>query len=154
MSDQKKIHKVYDKKVKQITKSKKLNLGNGSTTNFQLDEASEYLLPPGKYQGTFPYDKLPSLKSTHSCIINLDNSTQPGSHWVAIYRSGLRLCCYDSFGRKAKQILPDMKIRKGLKVSNSDLDAEQTHDEKNCGPRCLAWLDIVYSKGIEEALKI
>jgi len=152
--EQKKIHKVYDKKVKQIEKNKKLKLGKGETTNFQLDESAEYLLPPGKYQGTFSSDRLPTLKSTHSCILNLDNSAQPGSHWVAIYRSGLRLCCYDSFGRKAKQILPNTKIRKGLKVVDSDLDVEQKIEEANCGQRCLAWLDFAYSKGINEAMKI
>ena len=149
-----KIHKLYDAKLSEIEKSKKLKLGKGVTTNYQLDESAESILPPGKFKGTFSSDKLPALKSTHSCILNLDNSSEPGSHWVAIYRSGNRLCCYDSFGRHAKQILPDTKIRKGLKIVDSDLDAEQSIEEKNCGQRCLAWLCMVYSHGITQAMKI
>ena len=154
MSDSTGSHKLYDSKLSEIEKSKKLKLGKGVTTNHQLDAAAESLLPPNKYKGTFSSDKLPTLKSTHSCILNLDNSSEPGSHWIAVYRSGNRLCCYDSFGRKTKQILPDVKIRKGLRVVDSDLDAEQAIHETNCGQRCLAWLCMTYEHGINQAMKI
>ena len=148
------ILKLYNTKLSEIEKSKKLKLGKGVTTNHQLDASAESLLPSGKYKGTYSSNQLPTLKSTHSCILNLDNSDQPGSHWVAIYRSGNRLCCYDSFGRKAKHILPYVKIRKGLKIIDSDLDAEQSIEQENCGQRCLAFLCMAYEHGISRAMKI
>lgn len=37
------------------------------------------------FRGVFPSDKLPKNPSIGIYIINLDPSTKPGSHWIAIH---------------------------------------------------------------------
>ena len=51
--------------------------------------------------GVFPSDKFPQMQNFPSCFIaNLDNSKQPGSHWVAIFVSDDGVGEYfDSYGR-------------------------------------------------------
>ena len=58
------------------------------------------------YLGTFPSDKLPFPTRFPSCFIaNLDNSNQPGSHWVAVYltKTG-KAEFYDTYARQPPQI--------------------------------------------------
>jgi len=145
---------TYEKTLKQITTSKKYKVGNNSTYTSQLDRIAHDILPPNKYQGAYPYDRIPKLNSTHCCIVNLDSSQEQGSHWCSIYRSGNTLICYDSFGRHPKKILPNMKIRKNLKIVNTDPDVEQHEEEANCGQRCLSFLKAVYTDGLPAAMKI
>jgi len=50
--------------------------------------------------GTFPSDLLPTqLPKQFMLCANLQPSTQPGSHWVAIARIRKRVYYFDSFGR-------------------------------------------------------
>ena len=50
--------------------------------------------------GGFPSDKLPEPKQKpFGMVVNLDPSTKPGSHWVAIYVSEFNVSEYfDSYG--------------------------------------------------------
>lgn len=51
-------------------------------------EISRKLRHYTRFLGVFPIDKIPkSLPFGHALIINLDRSNQPGSHWVALYKS-------------------------------------------------------------------
>lgn len=55
------------------------------------------------YMGCFPSDRLPKCKHFPcSMVVNLDDSTKPGSHWVAIYAPTKNHVFYfDSYGMKA-----------------------------------------------------
>jgi hypothetical protein len=125
----------------------------GSTTTSELTECCNLLLHD--YIGTFPVDKIPKkMKNMQSCIINLDDSTQPGSHWIALYRTGSRgTIVYDSFGRKASKIL-FKKAKELKKYINTESDAEQKKIEENCGQRCIAWLLLCEIYGENAALTI
>ena len=145
------VLQTYNANLKNV---KKIMKNSTTTGQDELNKVCAKVLPNGKYKGAFPSDRLPSMKSTHCCILNLDSSGEPGSHWVGVYRTGKALVVYDSFGRRAKKILPDLKPRKGLKIANTELDAEQHILATDCGQRCVAWLMCVYSDGIKEALKV
>jgi hypothetical protein len=105
------------------------------------------LLFSDKYKGTFPAD-IPADKNGYS-IINLDSSDMGGSHWVAKADGYI----WDSYARDIVKKLPLQG--KGQTLHNADmLDSNQTKYEVDCGIRCLAWLYIVESCGIENAKKI
>jgi len=118
-------------------------MGSGITYDKDLTIKGKSLFG-ADFIGVFPRDKIPRMTSRQSCIFNLDTTGQPGSHWCAMYKQGSRTYVYDSYGR---QVI-------GSGYSYTDPDAEQTNAEKNCGQRCLAWLKVVYSLGLKEALKI
>jgi len=69
------------------------------------------------------------------CIANLDSSNESGSHWVGIVKNSGKKLIYDSFGRKTKNILPNM-----TSTVDTEYDLEQGLLESNCGARSLAAL--------------
>lgn len=117
-------------------------VGNVTTDIDQIDEAGRILLRY-KYKGTFASDKIPKLNDLKPyCILNLDKTGQPGSHWVAVAKIPNKDKCliYDSFGRSYKQIIPDIQTSGNGSIVDTDRDAEQAYIETNCGARCLAFL--------------
>ena len=50
------------------------------------------------YIGTFSKDNVPLLKNNQSTIINLQDSDQPGSHWVSYKKIGNKIFYFDSYG--------------------------------------------------------
>ena len=92
-----------------------------------------------RFLGVFASDKLPNVKNGQMYIANLDKSTEPGSHWIAIYGSNGNLYVYDSFGRNSKTIIPSI-FKTGKGVKDTEYDAEQIQTEDNCGLRAMVAL--------------
>ncbi len=120
------LSKIEAKYGKKETDSDKLNLiGKRLFSN--------------KFVGVFSKDKIPRMKSGQYAIINLDDSGQPGSHWVSLVKSRKKYVIYDSFGRNTTNILPNFQKGYG-KIMNTENDVEQSRAEENCGQRSLASL--------------
>ena len=49
------------------------------------------------YLATFSKDEIPLIENNKSLIFNLQNSNQPGSHWLALSRKN-NIFIFDSFG--------------------------------------------------------
>ena len=71
---------------------KKINypLYNVFINNLLKDEKS--------YLGTFSKDEIPLIENNKSLTFNLQNSNQPGSHWIALSRKNNDIFIFDSFG--------------------------------------------------------
>ena len=140
------------KAYKTILKQTEQKVGhNGTTFSSELDRYGKKHIK--NFKGSHSYDLMPKLKDGACCIVNLDHSDSSGSHWVSCIRDGKRLCIYDSFGRRSKDILSKLDTQ-GLKVVDADMDAEQHVKELNCGHRCLSWLIYAQKHGIAKALMI
>ena len=129
-------------------------LGNSTTYLSDLTAIGKKIFG-SKYKGTFPSDKIPKLtdKSPYA-ILNLDKSTEPGSHWIAIAKhpKNNNTLVYDSFGRKGSTIIKSLTYSGNGEIINSDLkDNEQKIEETNCGSRVIAWLVIVEKYGWNSA---
>lgn len=127
--------------------------GNKSTYMNDLDRVGRKLLGV-KFKGVFPSDKIPKLNDLKPyCVLNLDKSTQPGSHWVALSKINGKNSCilYDSFGRSNKKIMPNLVNSKNGKILDSDRDAEQKISESDCGARSLAFLVVLDKYGVDVA---
>ncbi len=107
------------------------------------------------YMGTFASDQIPdslgkdvnannvSGNSPLYLITNLDDSNEPGSHWVALaFDAGTKkIWVYDSFGRKTGDILPQLAKQFGKNnLRMAEDDSEQHLSEDDCGARSLAFL--------------
>lgn len=126
-------------------------VGSGVTYSDDLLKSGKHLFG-SKFDGVFSADQIPS--KFRSIIANLDDSDEPGSHWVAIARAPCgRYLVYDSFGRDSDKILKG-KLRALKKVQDTENDAEQDKEEDNCGARCLAWLDVFHGHGALAAYQI
>ena len=94
---------------------------------------------PG-FKGVLAHDQLTlSLKENDFGVINLDDSTGPGTHWVGFYMHKNNPLYFDSFG-----LPPDDRIIKFLKGKNQILyNSSQLQDlESNrCGWYVTRWLN-------------
>ena len=105
-----------------------------------------------KFHGVYPSDQIPELtKEKPYAILNLDKSTESGSHWVAIAKVNNETYIYDSFGRKNQQIIPSLSKSGNGTIEDTDRDAEQKINELNCGNRSVAFLLLVDRFGINYA---
>ena len=127
--------------------------GDKSTYMNDLDRVGRKLLGI-KFKGVFPSDKIPKLNDLKPyCILNLDKSTESGSHWIALAKihgkeSSL---CYDSFGRSNKKIIPALQKSGNGTIQDTDRDAEQEIIQQDCGARSLAFLVVLDKYGVDVA---
>jgi len=100
--------------------------------------------------GVFASDKLPSVVSVPCAIVvNLDPSTKPGSHWVAIHIDANRNADYfDPLGMR-----PPVGPIHDFLVGNSHrllISAQKVQGNLSaaCGPHCLFYL-LLRSRGLK-----
>jgi len=100
------------------------------------------------YHGVFPIDKLPILHSLPAAlVINLDDSTEPGSHWVAIYIETKSSCEYfDSYGREPEEKLRTYMNKYASKIKFNKKCIQQPLTA-TCGQFCIYYL-IWRSRGV------
>lgn len=88
-------------------------------------------------------------------IVNTDTIDLPGTHWMLVYQDGNNLYFYDSFGRKWKDMIPELSKVPYFKIKNFDTsDREQKMKQTDCGPRVLAIALLIKHFGIETALLV
>ena len=50
------------------------------------------------YSNTYSKDEIPLIENNKSLIFNLQNSNQPGTHWISLSRKDNNIFIFDSFG--------------------------------------------------------
>ena len=60
-------------------------------------EIQKYYQNERKFNGVYSRDNLPKIKDG-AYIINLDEYSDIGTHWVALYVNNNDVTCFDSFG--------------------------------------------------------
>ena len=145
-----KAENYYNKILRTIEKKH----GNDTTYQDQLEKIGQQLFGV-RFKGVFPSDKIPMLNDLKPyCILNLDNSKEPGSHWVALVKCKNDAILYDSFGRDDTMIIPNLRFSGNGKIQDTDDDIDQGRFQKNCGQRCLAFLCVYDDLGKESAMMI
>ena len=127
--------------------------GNKSTYMNDLDRVGRKLLGV-KFKGVYASDKIPKLNDLKPyCILNLDKSTQSGSHWVSVAKIHGKDSSIvdDSFSRPAKKIIPAVLNSGNGKIINSDMDSEQEIQQTDCGARSLSFLVVLDKYGVDVA---
>ena len=120
------------------------SLENGAMglSNFDIIKLVQHLKIPD-FRGVFMRDTLPDKPREKECgVLNLNKSSEPGSHWVAFYKDGGQRIYFDSFG----QVIPS-ELQRYLKtpeefkenkpVIQRNTDIVQKEDKTNCGHLCV-----------------
>ena len=63
-------------------------------TNFEIQK---YYQNESRFNGVYSRDNLPKIKDG-AYVINLDEYSDIGTHWVALYVQNINVTCFDSFG--------------------------------------------------------
>lgn len=141
---------LYDKYLNDVYKL----IGDKTSTYLgELNGAGRKLLKC-KFKGVYSSDKIPKLNDLSPyCILNLDNSKQSGSHWIAVAKVLHKNECivYDSFGRDYKDIIPNLDLSGNGRMINTDRDPEQRVVQTDCGQRSLGWLLLLDKHGYKMA---
>ena len=113
---------------------------NKALTNFEL---SKYCakLNIATLRGIFARDSLPACPQRNECgIINLNTSSEPGSHWVCYFKTGTDRMYFDSFGQITPyevQMYLKTKPEIDQQVIKRNTDIVQSAGTKVCGHLCL-----------------
>lgn len=121
-----------------------MSLPQRPLSNIDLDKyAAKFKIP--HFRGIYMRDSLPARGPSNyeSAIINLDDSSGPGTHWVAYMKNKLKVIYYDSFGNLPPPIELVRYLLSGTHASNN---IEYTYDRQQefgtvwCGHLCLKFL--------------
>ena len=106
--------------------------GDKPLTNFDIVKHARSIR---NFRGVFMRDELPEKLHNVECgIVNLDESDNAGTHWVAYYVGNHARCYFDSFGLDPPIELTRYLGRKPILVQTFQL---QGYDDFICGHLCL-----------------
>ena len=108
-------------------------------SNFQLDIVEEYFHGRKTWGGAITKDKVPkTIASGKFYIVNLDNSTGPGTHWTLLFNCKPNECIYfDSYGMPPPESVVTAMLntrKKTQTYNNVDLQELGT---QTCGWWCI-----------------
>ena len=108
-------------------------LPNKPLSNLELLEAARKLKIPN-FRGVSLRDALPTTPKKKECgILNLDDTTGSGTHWVAWYKNGTEKKYFDSYGLQPPNELVDYLHSPIL----YNTERVQPYDQVFCGHLCL-----------------
>lgn len=111
-------------------------MNDQTTTDIQLKKMSRGI---SNFRDVYMIDNLPKKPNYCECaIVNLQKSSEEGSHWVAYRKFGKIAEYFDSFGN----LKPPKEIEKYLKGCKIyyNRDRYQDLEESNCGQNCIKFL--------------
>lgn len=102
-----------------------------------LNYAKKYQIP--HFRGVFMKDALPlKPRKYERAVVNLDNQSGDGTHWVAYKKYNKKVSYFDSFGN----LQPPKEIKKYLRGCEIKYnhDRYQNYNTVICGQLCLQFL--------------
>ena len=109
-------------------------------TNFEIQK---YYKNQSKFNGVYQRDNLPDEIKDGAYVINLDEYSDIGTHWVALYVVRNNDNTYfDSFG--VEHIPKEIKKFIGSKNVIANIFRIQAYDSIMCGYFCIGFIDFMF----------
>ena len=88
-------------------------------TNFEIEK---YYKNEPRFNGVFPRNNLPKKNKDWAYIINLDEYSNVGTHWIALFCKKNEIIYFDSFGveyipNKIKEYIKEFPGNKNTKTN-------------------------------------
>ena len=119
-----------------------INIPEDSLSNINLSKYVHALKIPN-FRGVFMRDTLPNIPYKKECgIVNLNTSSEPGSHWVCYYKDDSKRIYFDSYAQitpiEIQKYLKDQReLRRGIPCIKRNTDIVQLPNTSICGQLCL-----------------
>ena len=109
-------------------------------TNFEI---RNYYQNEPRFNGVYSRDNLPKIKDG-AYVINLDEYSDIGTHWVALYVHNNDVTYFDSFS--VENIPKEVKafIDRSLSIT-TNIFRIQAYDSIMCGYFCIGFIDFMLS---------
>ena len=109
-------------------------------TNFEIQK---YYQNEPRFNGVYSRDNLPKIKDG-AYVINLDEYSDIGTHWVALYVHNNGVTYFDSFG--VEHIPKEIKIFIKNKIIKTNIFRIQAYDSIMCRYFCTGFLDFMLAR--------
>ena len=106
-------------------------------TNFEIQK---YYQNESRFSGVYSRDSLPKIKDG-VYVINLDEYSDIGTHWVALYANNNDVTYFDSFG--VQYIPKEIKVFINNKNIKTNIFRIQAYDSVMCGYFCIGFIDFM-----------
>ena len=120
-----------------------------TTTTSELNDYGRRHFSAMQFLGVYPANETPA-RTEHRCfyVQNVDPSSKPGSHWLAVARQpGERDLLFDTFARApSANFIPHMR---GMALTEPDVDQE-AHTTR-CGQLCMGFGHVFINHGYDAA---
>ena len=107
-------------------------------TNFEIQK---YYQNEPRFNEVYSRDNLPNKIKDEAYVTNLDEYSDIGTHWVALYVSNNDVTYFDSFGVEhiPKEIIKFI----GNKNIKTNIFRIQAYDSVMCGYFCIGFIDFM-----------
>ena len=108
-------------------------------TNFEIQW---YYENEPRLNGVYSGDNFPDRIKDGAYVVNLDEYSDIGTHWIALYVNNKTITYFDSFGiehisREIKKFISNKKI-----IAN--IFRIQAYDSVMCGYFCIGFIDYMF----------
>ena len=93
-----------------------------------------------RFNGVYSRDNLPKIKDG-AYVINLDEYSDIGTHWVALYVQNNNVTYFDSFG--VEHIPKEIRTFISNKNIKTNIFRIQAYDSIMCGYFCIGFIDFM-----------
>lgn len=147
------IRKEYINTLRELETSSPINFYDSK----QLNDMAKNTRLRNKWNMCNSWDLYRPNNNKIYSILNTDDSSKAGTHWVAVVQTGNTLYVYDSFGRTKEYLMKqfnDWMNNNNYKVVFVNKKGEQNGKQVNCGLRALLWLIFVDKYGLNKCKNI
>ena len=108
-------------------------------TNFEI---MKYYENESRLNGVYSRDDLANKIKDRAYVINLDEHSDIGTHWIALYVRSNDISYFDSFGvehipKKIKEFLKNKNIK-------TNIFRIQAYDSIMCGYFCIVFINFIF----------
>ena len=90
------------------------------------------------FRGVFMRNTSSGPRFYESAIVNLDDESGPGTHWVVYRKRNKSVVYFDSFGDLQRSL--ELMNYQGVNTVKYNLERYQDYNSFNCGHLCLKFL--------------
>ena len=115
------------------------------STNIQIEEKLKHII---NFKGCFPINQIPKLNIKESVIINSDDDTEDGTHWMALKIISKKTCLFfDSFGEPPNKSITNHLLQqfRKMKVIYNSIQIQSIFSNK-CGEFSMQFICMVNDK--------
>ena len=104
----------------------------------------KYYENESRFNGVYSRDNLPNKIKHGAYVVNLDEYSDIGTHWIALYLKNNNITYFDSFG---VEYIPK-EIRKFINIKNikTNIFRIQAYYSIMCGYFCIGFINFMFER--------
>ena len=107
-------------------------------TNFEIQR---YYPNESRFNGVYSKDNLPDKTNEGASVVNLDEYSDIGTHWITLYVNNKTVTYFHSFG--VEHIPKEIKKFINNKNIITNIFRIQAYDSVMCGYFCIGFIDFI-----------